>query len=158
MTFQGKIIFNLKWCINNLNVNSIQFPEWFSNFSAKNNTQQSNVRDGDVILLYPCWPKVVYKFQCLHDVDKVYIGKTRRHLATRVKEHGHSTSSSAIRDHLSSCPTCQSEYSSSSFRVIDTARNDFEVTIKEALHIKNSKPALNRQLFNSGSSFVLNIF
>ena len=69
-----------------------------------------------------------------------------------------STSSSAIRDHLSSCPTCQSEYSSSSFRVIDTARNDFEVTIKEALHIKNSKPALNRQLFNSGSSFVLNIF
>ena len=45
-----------------------------------------------------------------------------------------------------------------SFRVIDTARNDFKVTIKEALHIKNSKPALNRQLFNSGSSFVLNIF
>ena len=106
----------------------------------------------------PLLAKVVYKFQCLHDVDKVYIGKTRRHLATRVKEHGHSTSSSAIRDHLSSCPTCQSEYSSSSFRVIDTARNDFEVTIKEALHIKNSKPALNRQLFNSGSSFVLNIF
>ena len=106
----------------------------------------------------PLLAKVVYKFQCLHDVDKVYIGKTRRHLATRVKEHRHSTSSSAIRDHLSSCPTCQSEYSSSSFRVIDTARNDFEVTIKEALHIKNSKPALNRQLFNSGSSFVLNIF
>ena len=235
MTFQGKIIFNLKWCINNLNVNSIQFPEWFSNFSAKNNTRQSNVRDGEhgfdsvfldcrywfawkfvvcesfdawpknmlwVTILYehipqdlgrkvresfrklygidikviytsfkvknyfslkchtplPLLAKVVYKFQCLHDVDKVYIGKTRRHLATRVKEHGHSTSSSAIRDHLSSCPTCQSEYSSSSFRVIDTARNDFEVTIKEALHIKNSKPALNRQLFNSGSSFVLNIF
>ena len=106
----------------------------------------------------PLLANVVYKFQCLRDVDKVYIGKTRRHLATRVKEHGHSTSSSAIRDHLSSCPTCQSEYSSSSFRVIDTARNDFEVTIKEALHIKNSKPALNRQLFNSGSSFVLNIF
>ena len=50
----------------------------------------------------PLLAKVVYKFQCLHDVDKVYIGKTRRHLATRVKEHGHSTSSSAIRDHLSS--------------------------------------------------------
>ena len=106
----------------------------------------------------PLLANVVYKFQCLRDVDKVYIGKTRRHLATRVKEHGHSSSSSAIRDHLFSCPTCQSEYSSSSFRVIDTARNDFEVTIKEALHIKNSKPALNRQLFNSGSSFVLNIF
>ena len=95
----------------------------------------------------PLLANVVYKFQCLRDVDKVYIGKTRRHLATRVKEHGHSSSSSAIRDHLFSCPTCQSEYSSSSFRVIDTARNDFEVTIKEALHINNSKPALNRQLF-----------
>ena len=53
----------------------------------------------------PLLAKVVYKFQCLRDVDKVYIGKTclrdvdkvyigktRRHLATRVKEHGHSTS------------------------------------------------------------------
>ena len=177
MTFQGKIIFNLKWCINNLNVNSIQFPEWFSNFCLTLKVRESfrKLYGIDIKVIYtsfkvknyfslkchtplPLLAKVVYKFQCLHDVDKVYIGKTRRHLATRVKEHGHSTSSSAIRDHLSSCPTCQSEYSSSSFRVIDTARNDFEVTIKEALHIKNSKPALNRQLFNSGSSFVLNIF
>ena len=39
----------------------------------------------------PLLANVVYKFQCLRDVDKVYIGKTRRHLATRVKEHGHST-------------------------------------------------------------------
>ena len=92
------------------------------------------------------------------NVHAPWLLSSRRHLATRVKEHGHSTSSSAVRDHLSSCPTCQSEYSSSSFRVIDTARNDFEVTIKEALHIKNSKPALNRQLFNSGHPLYLIFF
>ena len=101
---------------------------------------------------------VVYKFQCLHDVDTTYIGKTKRHLATRVKEHGHHTSTSAIRDHMSDCTACQSHYSCNSFQVIDTGNNDLEITIKEALHIKMHKPKLNRQLFCQGSSFVLNIF
>ena len=37
-------------------------------------------------------------------------------------------------------------------------KNDFEVTIKEALHIKFKKPTINRQLIREGSSFVLNVF
>ena len=31
----------------------------------------------------PLLANVVYRFKCLHDIDKVYIGKTKRHLATR---------------------------------------------------------------------------
>ena len=105
----------------------------------------------------PLMANVVYRFQCLRDVDKFYIGKTKRHLATRVKEHSNSNSQSAVYAHVSSCEECQSDYSRC-FQRIDSGRNDIEVTIKEALHIKFSKPKLNRQLYNSGSSFVLNIF
>ena len=42
--------------------------------------------------------------------------------------------------------------------VIDSGKNDFEVTIKQAFHIKFSKPIMNKQLFTQGSSFVLNVF
>ena len=89
--------------------------------------------------------------------QKLYIGKTIRHLATRVKEHGTSPSPSAVSNHLSSCETCKLNFSCHSFSITDSG-NDFEVTIKEALHIKFKKPTINRQLYSQGSSFVLNVF
>ena len=79
-----------------------------------------------------------------------------RHLATRVKEHA--TSSSAIKEHLSSCTACKDNYSCNSFKVIDSANSDFEVSIKEALHIKHRNPNLNKQLSTQGMSFMLKIF
>ena len=79
-----------------------------------------------------------------------------RHLDTRVKEHEHS--SSAINDHLTSCKTCKSEFSCNLFSILEQGRNDFDITVKEALHIKASKPQLNKQLFSQGASFVLSIF
>ena len=54
-----------------------------------------------------------------------------------------------------SCETCKSNFSCNNFSVIDSGKNDFEVTIKEAFHIKFSKPIMNKQLFTQGSSFVL---
>ena len=104
----------------------------------------------------PLSANVVYKFQCLRDVNKFYIGKTKRHLATRVREHGHA--SSAIHEHLNNCSACKHDYSIDSFRVIDGGNCDMSVSIKEAMHIKLKKPTLNKQLFNLGSSFVLGIF
>ena len=86
----------------------------------------------------------------------MYIGKTMRHLATRVKEHGNSPS--AIHEHLLSCQTCKLNFSHNCFDVIDSGKNNFETTVKEALHIKLKKPLLNKQLFSHGSSFVLNLF
>ena len=58
----------------------------------------------------------------LRDANSTYIGKTIRHLATRVREHA--TSSSAIKEHLSSCTTCKDNYSCNSFKVIDYANSD----------------------------------
>ena len=103
----------------------------------------------------PLLANVVYKFKCLRDATNIYIGKTIRHLATRVREHD---TSPAVFSHLSSCETCKSSFSCNSFLIIESGKNDFEITVKEGLHIKFKKPAINRQLFIQGSSFVLNVF
>ena len=73
-----------------------------------------------------------------------------QHLATR--EKGHGTSSSAVFNHLSSCETCKSNFSCKNFSIIDSGKNDYEITFKEALHTKFKKPAINRQLFTQGTS------
>ena len=104
----------------------------------------------------PLVANVVYKFQCLRDADCIYIGKTMRHLAMRVGEHG--TSASAIHDHLENCLDCKKSFSCNSFSVLDKGKSDFEITVKETLHIKACHPKLNRQLHSQGSSFLLKIF
>ena len=84
------------------------------------------------------------------------IGKTKRHLATRVGEHRHS--SSAVHEHLDSCEGCRENFSCDLFKILDSGRNDLEITIKEALYIKAHKPIFNRQLHTQGSSFIVSIF
>ena len=106
----------------------------------------------------PLLANVVYRFQCLCDANQVYFGKTLRHLATRVKEHGNSKLKSAVSNHLKICSYCREDFSCKMFDVIGFGRNDMEITIKEALLIKSKRPNLNKQLFMNGSSFVLNIF
>ena len=104
----------------------------------------------------PLMANVVYQFTCLCDANSTYIGKTIQHLITRVREH--TTSPSAIKEHLSSCTTCKDNYSCNSFKGIDSANSDFEVSIKEALYIKHKNPNLNKQLSTQGMSFMLKIF
>ena len=107
----------------------------------------------------PLLANVVYKFQCLCDANLSYLGKTKRHLVTRVREHGTAAGPSAIKNHLSSCTTCHKNYSvDACFTVIETAKNDFHCSIKEAIQIKSAKPLLNTQLASHGMSFFLNIF
>ena len=64
---------------------------------------------------------VVYKVNCSHDANISYIGKTKQHLATRVREHINSASEpSAICDHLEGCTTCKSGYSiDNGFKILD---------------------------------------
>ena len=100
--------------------------------------------------------KVIYKFNCLCDTDISYIGKTKRHLATRVGEH--KSQPSAIRQHLQSCETCHSNFGLDCFSIVDKGKSDFDCGIKEAIYIKTHQPCLNKQLFTSGTQFKLNIF
>ena len=105
---------------------------------------------------FPLLANIVYKFKCLRDADNTYIGKTKRHLVTRVKEHD--TTPTAINKHLLMCESCKTNFSCDNFSIIDFGKNDFEITIKEALHIKYKKPNINKQLATQGASFILNIF
>ena len=100
--------------------------------------------------------KVIYEYECLCDTNKSYIGKTVRHLTTRAKEHG--KKASAILQHLDHCSTCCNSFDLDQFKILDTSHDQFDCSIKEALYIKANQPYLNTQLFNSGSSFKLNIF
>ena len=99
---------------------------------------------------------VVYKFNCSRDENMSYIGKTKRHLTTRSKEH--LTGSTAVTQHLHECASCKDNASLSNFTVIASGRTDFEIKIKEALFIKYEKPRINNQLSQQGSSFFLNVF
>ena len=99
---------------------------------------------------------VIYKFNCLCDTNLFYIGKTKRHLVARVKEH--KSNRSQIGMHLSNCTVCNHSFNCNSFKVLGSSRNDFEVQIKEALYIKLLNPPLNRNVLNNGTSFFLKVF
>jgi len=98
---------------------------------------------------------VVYKFNCSCDKNASYIGKTKRHMAIRTKEHF--TGESAIYDHISQCELGRNS-TIDNFRVLNSGNSDFEIKIKEALYIKYKKPTLNNQILQRGMSFLLNVF
>ena len=60
----------------------------------------------------------------MRDANNTYIGKTIQYLVPRVKEHG--TSASAVFNQLTSCETCKS------IVIIDSGKNGYEITVKEA--------------------------
>ena len=94
--------------------------------------------------------------------SKSYIGMTSRHLITRAREHldlGKLHPKSVIKDHIYNCKSCSTiKYSITSFRILRKCNNDYSAKIHEALLIKRLKPELNKQLYENGSSFLLNIF
>ena len=99
---------------------------------------------------------VVYKYTCSRDVNTSYIGKTKRHLVTRVTEH--KGDKSAIGQHLKLCSSCHNTFDIDKFKLISSGKTDLECKIKEALHIKACNPSLNQNLFQCGSSFLINVF
>ena len=56
---------------------------------------------------------VVYKFSCLRDADRSYIGQTKRHLVTRVGEHVElqkTDPKSEIKTHIYNCAACHNNF------------------------------------------------
>ena len=97
---------------------------------------------------------VVYQFDCSENQNITYIGKTKRHLLTRVKEHQSIHSKSAIFDHIASC-NCK--VSHENFRIIFRAKETYSLSIAEALLIKDRRPILNRTLANNGACIYLKL-
>ena len=97
---------------------------------------------------------VVYQFTCAENQHITYVGKTKRHLLTRVKEHKGVNSKSAIFDHIASC-NCKVSYDN--FRILFHAKETYSLSIAEALMIKDRRPILNRTLANNGASLYLKL-
>ena len=81
----------------------------------------------------------VYQIHC-EKCNKEYVGETARALEIRVKEH-QSRSSSAIYEH---CRLEGHSVDPNKTKVPSTEVNTFKRRIKEAIQIKLTKPALNR--------------
>lgn len=92
---------------------------------------------------------VVYKFEC-SGCSATYIGKTKRHLKTRVYEHlgvsvrtGRTLSSppdSAVRDHALHCGH---PLEIANFSVLECAPSNYDLSIYENLLISKFQPSLN---------------
>mgnify|MGYP000436362814 FL=1 len=90
---------------------------------------------------------IVYRFNCSVDQNVAYIGKTKRHLGVRMKEHTTPSSSySAVFEHLATC-NC-----SPNFVVLKSCSDENELPTMEALLILEQKPNLNTALSGQGSS------
>ena len=111
---------------------------------------------------------VVYKFTCLGDPSRFYIGETKCHIVKRVSEHvdflNPNRLPTAIGSHIrDNCADCLNglkggALSYKNFDIIDQCKSKLECEVKEAFHIKRQKPALNRQLHQSGASLTLKLF
>ena len=86
---------------------------------------------------------VIYQFTCA-DCGNSYIGKTKRTLSESKKEHlaaiKKTTNKSSIAEHI-----IKNDHTTSfdTFRIIDTADNNYALLIKESLNIYSKKPAIN---------------
>ena len=103
----------------------------------------------------PLQSMIVYQYSCSNDSSTTYIGKTRRHLISRMKEHTTvSNNPSAIFNHIA---TCNCAVSFDNFKILYSCSNDYDLSICEALHIRDFKPTLNRSLTGQGQSLYLKL-
>lgn len=88
---------------------------------------------------------VVYKFTC--DACKAsYIDETTRHISTRISEHLTSDKKSKVYKHIRAVDSCKAACNKDSFVILDNAPTQWQLKIKEGLHIKWENPPLNKQL------------
>ena len=103
----------------------------------------------------PLRSKIVYRFNCSVDQNIAYIGKTKRHLITRVKEHTtFSATPSAVYNHIL---TCNCSKSIENFDILESLDNTYDLSIAEALYIRDLKPSLNATLTENGQSLFLKL-
>ena len=95
---------------------------------------------------------LVYKYTC-GSCNAAYIGKTSRHLQTRVDEHhgisshtglpSYSPTFSSIRDH---CHQTGHDFKTEHFKIISTATTNMDLLTKESILIHHHLPKLNNSL------------
>ena len=87
---------------------------------------------------------VVYEFTCA-GCQSCYIGETKFHLLTRIKEHLQTDTKSHILQYLNENPNCRDLCDESCFIKIDHASSSFRLKLKESLHTIWLKLVLKKQ-------------
>ena len=88
---------------------------------------------------------VVYKYIC-PSCNASYIGKTCRHLSTRINEHLTTDTKSNIFQHIKKSQSCKEGSNENCFTILDTASSKYVLKLKEGMHITWEKPTLNKQI------------
>ena len=90
---------------------------------------------------------VVYHFKCA-GCNACYIGQTARHYQTRINEHLFSDNKSAVYTHLhkTNNAACKNLSNEQCFSILDRAPTSFQLKLKEAHHIRQLDPTLNKQV------------
>ena len=78
---------------------------------------------------------IVYKFICAN-CKVCYVSETTRHFITRINEHLLKDPKSNIFKHLQELHTCNSVCNKDCFSVINRATTEYQLKMKEAMHIK----------------------
>ena len=89
---------------------------------------------------------VVYKFVC-GSCKADYIGRTKRHLSTRIKEHSETDKKSHVYKHINESQKCKALSNNDCFSIIDYATTQYSLSIKEGMHIRWQTRALNTSDF-----------
>ena len=93
---------------------------------------------------------IVYGVYCT-DCDACYVGKTKRHLITRFKEHTDVRKPTAVMDHVMNN---NHNVIFDDVKILCQGISDKELLIKESLTVKKMKPIMNMNV----TSFPLEIF
>ena len=95
--------------------------------------------------------KIIYSVKCLN-CEKAYIGKTIRHFCTRKEEHRTDKESSVFK-HIQET---DHEMDWDEMKILDSARDDYRLRLKEMMYINKLKPQLNVQKSSQMFSLLLN--
>ena len=77
---------------------------------------------------------VVYQFVC-GSCKPDYIGRKKRHLLTRIKEHLETDEKSHVYKHLNESQRCKALSNSDCFSILGYATTQYSLSIKEGMHI-----------------------
>ena len=146
LPYLGKLSFDLRKRVSSIARRS--YPQIRIRFVFKPSFRVSNlfrVKDRIPFSLRSC---VVYRYSC-GSCNATYIGKTKRHLATRIAEHRSvsvrtgkpvkAAPPSAIRDHAQFC----SPVSVGNFSILRSSNSEYDLGIVEGLCIWKFRPSLN---------------
>ena len=118
-------------------------------FTSFKITNMFSIKD-PVPCKYKC--NVVYKFSCA-SCNACYIGETTRHFYKRVEEHLNDSKSNIFK-HINSNTNCKDLCTNDCFNILDSASTEYQLKIKEGLHIEWEKPVLNKQVKHISSTLA----